>query len=430
MTATSSTSNSDTTGPDTSNSTGQLDWTHLDHLPAGLLSAISAAVARRIFLNAVRELDVTVRVEGRVVGRGGPEMVIHRPDELFGRLGRDKSIGFGEAYLTGAWSAPDLAGFLTVLARDLAQLVPAPLQALRRLVLPRTPARDRGGRQDTRRNISHHYDLSNEFFALFLDPTMTYSSAWFETDVLGRPMRDGDLEHAQRRKLIALLDLARVEAGSRVLEIGTGWGELAIQAARRNAHVRTVTLSVEQRDLARQRIAAAGLADRVEVELCDYRDLRGQYDAVVSVEMVEAVGWRHWGDYFGVLERVLAPGGAVALQAITMPHARMLATRDSYTWITRYIFPGGFLPSIEALTRTGREHGLRLTHRTSLGAHYAETLRQWDERFRAASDEVAALGFDEVFARMWHFYLEYSRAGFASGYLDDVQLRFERGRLR
>lgn len=401
-------------------------WAHLDRVPSGPAVAVAAKIARGVFLHAVERLDVTVRLEGRTAGRGGPEMVIHRPEEFFARLGRDKLVGFGEAYLTGAWDAQDLAGFLGVLAADVDNLTPRWLQAMRSIAMPRTPARDRGGRRHTRRNIAHHYDLSNDFFALFLDPTMTYSSAWFRTDPMGRPVVGDDLVRAQRRKIMALLDLARVGAGTRVLEIGTGWGQLAIMAAERGATVHTVTLSVEQRDLAQKRIAEAGFSDRVEVELCDYRDLEGEYDAIVSVEMVEAVGWRHWGDYFGTLERLLAPYGAVALQAITMPHRQMLATRDSYTWINKYIFPGGFLPSEEALTENAWRQGLRMTHRTSLGSHYAETLRQWDERFRNASAEVAALGFDDVFARMWHFYLEYSRAGFASGYLDDLQLRFER----
>ena len=411
---------------DSRSGTPAATWAHLDRVPGGAGTAISAAVARRIFRHAVDRLDLTVRLEGRTHGRGGPELVIHRPEEFFARLGHDTSVGFGEAYLTGAWDAADLAGVLTVLAREVSRLVPRPLQVLRGAVMQRTPAGDRGARRDTRRNIAHHYDLSNDFFALFLDPTMTYSAAWFGTDGTGRPVPGDDLARAQRRKIGALLDLARVGAGTRMIEIGTGWGALAIMAAERGAEVRTVTLSVEQRDLARERIAAAGLADRVRVELCDYRELRGQYDAVVSVEMVEAVGWRHWGSYFDTLHRLLAPGGAVALQAITLPHERMLATRDTYTWMNKYIFPGGFLPSARALVDTARQRGLRLTHRTSLGQHYAETLRQWDERFRAAAPEVAALGFDAVFRRMWHFYLEYSRAGFASGYLDDLQLRFER----
>jgi cyclopropane-fatty-acyl-phospholipid synthase len=197
--------------------------------------------------------------------------------------------------------------------------------------------------------------------------------------------------------------------------------------------VHSVTLSSEQQTLARERIAAAGLADRVEVELCDYRaistgDRAGErYDAVVSVEMVEAVGHEYWPTYFATLDRVLAPGGRAVVQAITMPHDRMLATRNTYTWINKYIFPGGFLPSVEVVDEVTREHtSLRLTGRLSFGQHYAETLRRWDTAFQAARDQVRGLGFDEIFERMWHFYLDYSRAGFASGYLDVQQLTLAR----
>ncbi len=220
-----------------------------------------------------------------------------------------------------------------------------------------------------------------------------------------------------------------------MLEIGTGWGELAIRAARRGATVHSITLSSEQLALAEERIAEAGYADQVTVALCDYRDLEAPvgphgatgYDAVVSVEMIEAVGHEYWQTYFETIDRVLAPGGKVAIQAITMPHDRMLATRNTYTWIHKYIFPGGLLPSVEAVDEVTREHtSLRLVERFQFGTHYAETLRLWDEAFLDRAEEVLALGFDEVFLRMWHFYLEYSRAGFASGYIDDYQLLWER----
>jgi cyclopropane-fatty-acyl-phospholipid synthase len=252
---------------------------------------------------------------------------------------------------------------------------------------------------------------------------MSYSSALFADP--DRP--GGALAEAQVRKVEAILDAARVTAGSRVLEIGTGWGELAIRAARRGATVRSITLSSEQQELARQRVAAAGLSDRVEIDLLDYRAVDGEYDAVVSVEMIEAVGLEYLPTYVETIDRVLAPGGTVALQAITMPHRRMLATRNTWTWIQKYIFPGGFLPSTELLDDVTRKHtSLRLTDRVMFGSHYAETLRQWDDRFLAARDQVLDLGFDETFVRMWHFYLAYSRAGFASGYLDVQQLTFTR----
>jgi cyclopropane-fatty-acyl-phospholipid synthase len=247
---------------------------------------------------------------------------------------------------------------------------------------------------------------------------------------MAAPEPGGDLRAAQTRKIERLLDRTEVGPRSRVLEIGTGWGELAIHAASRGATVHTITLSTEQKALAEHRIAEAGLSDRVTVELLDYRELvtngsphRRAYDAVLSVEMIEAVGYDFWEDYFSILDQVLAPGGRVGIQAITMRHDRMLATRNTYTWINKYIFPGGFLPSVEVVDEVTREHtSLRLTGRLSFGRHYAETLRQWDERFLAESRAVLDLGFDETFLRMWHFYLAYSRAGFASDYLDVNQL--------
>jgi cyclopropane-fatty-acyl-phospholipid synthase len=402
-------------------------WPGLDGVPAGPRARAAARVARGLFTAAVNRLPVTVVAGEHTYGRGGPVAVVHRPEEFFARLGRDQLIGFGESYLTGAWDAEDLGGFLTVLAADMPRLVPARLQALRALVVRRPPAEELSSTENSQDNIAHHYDLSNELFALFLDPTLSYSSALFSPEELRRTPDRTDLEGAQGRKIERLLDQAGVASGTRLLEIGTGWGELAIRAARRGAVVTTITLSAEQQALARGRIAAAGLSDRVSVELVDYRHVGGQYDAVVSVEMIEAVGWQFWTDYFQVIDRVLAPGGRVALQAITMPHDRMLATRNTYTWINKYIFPGGFLPSIRVIDEITRDHTrLRLTDATSMGASYAETLRLWDEAFLAASDRVLDLGFDRTFLRMWHFYLEYSRAGFASSYIDVNQLTFAR----
>jgi cyclopropane-fatty-acyl-phospholipid synthase len=400
-------------------------WPGLAAVPGGPRTTVSAAVARHLFIHAVRGLPVSVAVDDQLLGTGGPLMDVRRPDELFARLGRDGLIGFGESYLTGAWDAEDLTAFLTVLAAELADLVPRPLQRLRGLVQHRMPSAHRTTKDHTRELIAHHYDLSNDLFRLFLDDSLSYSSALFDT-------ADGlavDLASAQRRKIDRLLDAARVGPGTRVLEIGTGWGELAIRAAERGATVRSVTLSTEQQRLARQRIAAAGLADRVSVDLCDYRDTTGTYDVVASVEMIEAVGHDYWPTYFRTVDERLAPGGRAAIQAILMPHDRMLATRGSYTWINKYIFPGGFLPSVEAIDEVNAAHTtLRVTDRLSFGRDYAETLRRWDETFLARAEEVRALGFDETFVRMWHFYLCYSRAGFASGYLDVQQLLLERTR--
>jgi cyclopropane-fatty-acyl-phospholipid synthase len=402
-------------------------WPGLQAPPTGPRALVAARIARGLFRAAVGRLAVTVHVGDHTWGRGGPVAVVHRPEEFFARLGRDQLIGFGEAYLTGAWDAEDLGGFLTVLAAEMPRLIPRRLQRLRALVVRKPPAEEVSSTEQSRDNIAHHYDLSNELFRLFLDPTLSYSSALFSAEELERGPDRVDLEVAQGRKIERLLDRAGVGAGTRLLEIGSGWGELAIRAARRGATVTTITLSTEQQALARRRIAEAGLADRVSVELVDYRQVAGEYDAVVSVEMIEAVGWQYWPAYFETIDRVLAPGGRVAVQAITMPHDRMLATRHTYTWINKYIFPGGFLPSVRVIDEITSEHTrLRLTGVSSMGPSYAQTLRLWDEAFLAASDRVLALGFDDTFVRMWHFYLEYSRAGFASSYLDVHQLAFER----
>ncbi len=425
----------------------------LEPLVRGPRTVVSAAVARRLFRAAVRRLAVTVVEEptGRTLGQGGPTMRIHRPDEFYARLGRDGLIGFGEAYLTGAWDAEDLAGFLTVPAARIATLVPDSLQKLRALVVHRTPGHQRSTEANSQANISHHYDLSNELFALFLDESLSYSAALFDTSVtesashaaghlVATPPEPTDssepLSHhpqfaeAQGRKIERLLDEAGVTEGTRVLEIGTGWGELAIRAARRGASVHSITLSVEQLELAESRIAAAGFADRVQVDLMDYRALGADgatYDAVLSVEMIEAVGHEFWTTYFQIIDRVLAPGGRVAIQAITMPHDRMLATRETHTWINKYIFPGGFLPSVDVIDQITRDDTtIRLVGRLDMGSHYAETLRLWDSRFLAQRDAVLALGFDAMFMRIWHFYLAYSQAGFASGYIDVQQLTFTR----
>ncbi len=415
-------------------------WPGLNDVPSGPRARIAARVVRRIFWVATRRLGVKVltRSQSDQLDRhDAPTIVLHRPEEFFLRVGRDGLIGFGESYLTGAWDSPDLARLLTTMARDIAGLVPNSLQRFRKLHVARAPRTRRDDLAQAQQDIAHHYDLSNELFKLFLDPSLTYSSALFVAPIEPRgdhsialpplPTDPALLQLAQIRKNERLLDQANVGPGSRVLEIGTGWGELAIRAASRGATVRTVTLSAEQATLARERIAAAGYADRVSVELLDYRLVEGEYDAVVSVEMIEAVGDREWPTYFRKLDSLLAPGGRVAIQAITMPHARMLATRGTWTWINKYIFPGGFLPSVEVIDEITREHtSLRIIDRLAFGTHYGETLRLWDDAFTAAEPEVLSLAFDETFLRMWHFYLLYSKAGFDAGYIDVQQIVLER----
>ena len=377
---------------------------------------LRARVARSLFRRAVAGLPLRVELpDGQVLGHGGPTMTVRRPEALYARLGAAGLVGFGEAYMARDWEADDLTGVLTVFASAVTTLVPPWLQSFRRLAVLGQPAGERNTRRNSRHNVARHYDLSNELFELFLDETMTYSCALF-----AGPGREwDDLAAAQRRKIDRLLDGVAVGAGTELLEVGTGWGELALRAAGRGARVTSLTLSAEQKELAERRLAAAGLADRVTVELRDYRAQEGRFDAVVSVEMIEAVGYDYWPVYFAALDRALRPGGRVGLQAITMPHERMLASRNTYTWMHKYVFPGGIIPSttsVEANVR--RDTGLRVLDRFTMGPDYAATLRLWRARFESRAGEVEALGFDETFRRMWSFYLAYSEAGFRSGYLD------------
>ncbi|MFE7806150.1 class I SAM-dependent methyltransferase [Streptomyces sp. NPDC057430] len=388
------------------------------------VSALRTAVARRIVERAFARIPLRVRhadagVPGVPATPGAaPTLTLHDPEAFHRRIGADGLIGFGESYMAGEWDSDDLVGVLSVLATHVDDLVPAPLRRLRGAWVRRRPAHQRNTPEGARDNIHRHYDLSNELFALFLDASMSYSSAVFAAF----PASPATFTAAQHRKIDRLLDLAGVGPGTRLLEIGTGWGELALRAAGRGARVLTVTLSEEQGELAHARIAAAGFSDRVTVELRDYRDVKGSFDAVVSVEMIEAVGAEYWPAYFATLDRLLAPGGRVALQSITMEHDRMLRTARTHTWISKYIFPGGLIPSREAIAAESAAVGLRITEDTGYGDHYAETLRLWREAFVRRADEVAALGFDRVFRRMWELYLAYSEAGFRSRYLDVRQI--------
>jgi cyclopropane-fatty-acyl-phospholipid synthase len=226
-------------------------------------------------------------------------------------------------------------------------------------------------------------------------------------------------------KIDGILDQAGVTAGTRMLEIGSGWGALAIRAAQRGAKVTTITISTEQAALATKRFAEAGVD--VDLQLVDYRDVVGEFDAIVSVEMIEAVGEEYWPTYFGAIDRLLAPGGKVSIQAITMAHHRYLQTRNSYGWIQKYIFPGGLIPSLDAIDQTLAEHtSLAVSSQRSLGPDYALTLHHWRDAFNANWEQIHAQGFDETFRRMWEFYLAYCEAGFRTGYLDVFQLQLSR----
>ncbi|HZD97127.1 MAG TPA: cyclopropane-fatty-acyl-phospholipid synthase family protein [Micromonosporaceae bacterium] len=420
-------------------------WPDVARVPQSLGRA---RLARAVIGRVTRRLPIQIQLPdggrmpcGRTDVDGEPVLVLHRPDAFYRRVAAGGLIGFGEAYQAGDWDCADLVGLISAFADGVETIVPQGFHWLRHVHGPRFPRSDDNTVAGSRRNVRRHYDLSNELFALFLDPSMLYSSALFTAAgtapagpamVAGDPGRPllADLTEAQHRKVDRLLDLAGVRTGSRVLEIGTGWGELAIRAAERGAHVHTVTVSEQQAALARERAAAAGVADRIDVRLCDYREIeRGEagYDAVLSVEMIEAVGEKYWPTYFRTLDRLLANGGRIGLQAITMRHDRMVAARHSYTWMHKYVFPGGLIPSVRAIeAHVARHTSLHVAERLDFGQHYAQTLRLWRERFAERAAEVGRLGFDETFRRTWRLYLAYSEAGFHTGYLDVCQLALAR----
>ena len=402
-------------------------WPDVEAVPhaparAAAVAALLPRIAKRVPFGIARDDSPA----------GAPVLRLRRPGHFYRRVGATGLIGLGEAYQAGDWDSDDLAGLLTATAVAMRSDRLGALRGLgrarhsgwaRSLFGAVAPENEQNTVDGARRNIARHYDLSNDFFALFLDETMTYSSALFaDAD-------DEDLAGAQRRKVDRLLDRTGVGAGTRVLEIGTGWGELAMRAAWRGATVHTITISVAQHALATRRVREAGLDDRVTVELRDYRDVSSAegYDAILSVEMIEAVGDRFWPDYFGALDRLLAPGGRVGLQAITVPDDKVQrAAHTTYTWITKYIFPGGVMLSVEEAERQLARTSLRIAGRQAFGRDYATTLRLWRERFLAASGEVGALGFDEIFRRTWEYYLAYCEAGFRSGEIDVYQLILDR----
>lgn len=401
-------------------------WPDVATVPA---TTVRAAAARLAFRRVTRKLGLQVVGPGTDITRvsSNSRIVLQHPTDFFRRLGADGPIGFGEAYMAGDWDTHDLVGLLTALGVGYSLLVPAPFRLLRSLLVRRRPAEDHSV-AGSRRDIEQHYDLPEEMFTAFLDETMTYSCALFEDIEDALPPPDvHSLAQAQRRKIRAILDLAGVAPGTRLLEIGTGWGELALEAARRGAVVVSITNSPQQYQAASRRVRDAGVGDLVSVDLLDYRQISGQYDAVISVEMIEAVGDAYWPTYFATIDKALAPGGRAAIQAITLPHRRMLQISRTYSWMDKYIFPGAVIPSTRAIEDTLARHTtLRVSSVRPMAMHYARTLQAWRARFSAAEDAVISLGFDEVFCRMWQFYLGYCEAGFRTGLVDVGQYLLER----
>ncbi len=355
------------------------------------------------------------RVEG---DRPGPVGIceVHDPD-IFARLIREGDLGFCDAYLEGGWSTPDLQALMDAVHADNDDVYDgfAGLGLLRAYEKLRHWMNS-NSRGQARKNISYHYDLGNEFYQLWLDDSMTYSSALFETG-------QESTEAAQRRKYEALVDAMGVQPGDHVLEIGCGWGGFAEYAAgERGLKVTGLTISQEQHDYAVARLAKAGLADQVEIKLQDYRDVDGQYDGIASIEMFEAVGERYWPIYFNVLRERLKPGRQAALQIITVQDKRWDVYKRGVDFIQKYIFPGGMLPCPSVLRHQIEKAGLSVSGSREFGQSYSQTLRRWHATFNEKWDDVAALGFDDRFRRMWNFYLTSCAASFHYANSDVTQI--------
>ena len=402
-------------------------------VPRAPIRAMAAKVMAR---RGARRLPFSITVPGGgSTGNprpGGPVLRLRRPEAFYRRLGAGGLIGFGEAFQAGDWDSDDLPELLTVFVSGVDEIIPPWLQRVRgHSAAPRRPPEEEQTIDGAQRNARHHYALPDELFREFLDETMCYSSAIFPVAEDGRVIAEnGALAEAQRRKIDRLLDLAGVRDGTRVLEIGTGWGELAVRAAQRGALVHAVTNMAEHAAFARDRASRAGMTSQVRVDQLDYRELAaddGGYDAIISVEMIEAVGRHYWPAYFQVLESLLAPQGRIGLQAMTMRHDRMIRTSTTYTWIDKYIFPGGLIPSVQGIEQAMARHtSLRVLDRSSFGDHYRATLALWRACFNRNWPSVAQLGFDETFRRTWELYLALSEAGFAAGYLDVHQFLIAR----
>jgi len=359
------------------------------------------------------------RAEGKGPGPVG-EVVVHNAD-LFARMIREGDLGFCDAYLEGWWSTPDLQAFMDLIHADNDGVYDGfPGMALVR-AYEKTRHWLRGNsRRQAKKNIAAHYDLGNEFYGLWLDETMTYSSALFHTG-------QESLEHAQALKYASMVDQMGAKPGDHVLEIGCGWGGFAEYAAKeRGLRVTGLTISQAQYDYAVARMAKAGLSDLVDIKLQDYRDERGSYDGIASIEMFEAVGEKYWPVYFSTLRERLKPGGNATLQIITVQDKRWEVYRRGVDFIQKYIFPGGMLPSPSALRGEVERSGLRLAHSIEFGPSYSQTLRRWHDTFNARWDEIAGMGFDDRFRRMWNFYLTSCAGSFQGGNCDVTQITVTR----
>ncbi len=361
--------------------------------------------------------------ETRVLGgqEPGPEASLTVGNyAFFKRLALSGDIGFGESYQEGEWSSPDLTKVIEFLSANLEYLNDRELGPLGRWINRLRHSRRANSLDGSKRNIQEHYDLSNELYQLFLDETLTYSGAIFES-------RDESLESAQLRKIQRVLDKARLKPGMTLLEIGSGWGTLAIEAAKRHGvKVLSLTLSHEQLKLARERAADQGLSEQIEFRLMDYRQLKEQFDRIVSVEMLEAVGHEYLPAYFKSLDRLLKRDGLAVLQVISVPDDRYEAYRKSVDWIQKHIFPGAVCPSLGAIQGALAETSLGVEELANIGADYAATLKIWRGRFLAQSEKIRGLGFSEKFIRSWDYYFAYCEGGFRQRMIRNYQITLTR----
>lgn len=376
-------------------------------------------------LAGIRDARLTVELPSGyrfVCGQGETgehaEWIIHSWNCVW-RVAQSGALGFGEAYLAREWSTPDLTGLLNLLAQHLDGASSAHNRGgLSRLIGRLRHALNANTLSGSRRNIAFHYDLGNEFYARWLDPSMTYSAGLMDSE-------DADLEAAQIAKYRRICDSLDLKPGDHVLEIGCGWGGFAeIAAGEYGLRVTGLTLSQEQLAFARARMERAGLADQVELRLQDYRDVEGQFDGIASIEMFEAVGEENWPVYFDTVRSRLKPGARAALQVITIREADFDAYRRTVDYIQKYIFPGGMLPTERGLIEQGESAGLEPCGHHMFGLGYARTLARWHEAFKRAWPQIASEDFDDRFDRMWRFYLAYCEAGFRAGRIDVGQFVF------
>jgi len=383
--------------------------------PAGI--GLSRWFLRRLLSRiAIGRLSI-VTPEGERLWSGpavpGPQAaIVMKTWRAMRRLLLDGDIGLAEAYRDEDFTTPDLTALIELGARNdatLRQLVSGTWAA--RLLNRLRHWRNANSRAGSRRNITAHYDLGNDFYRQWLDESMTYSSALYD-------MPTDTLEAAQDRKLDKIVEMLALSGGEHVLEIGCGWGALAERLALEGCRVTAITLSPAQLEYAQKRIAEAGLSDRVELRLQDYRDVAGEFDRVVSIEMVEAVGRNYWPTYFAILSRALTARGHAVLQAITIDDALFEPYQQGMDFIQRFIFPGGCLPSVLSLEDAAERAGLTIIERLAFGDSYAATLKEWRRRFQERWPQIASQGFDEPFRRLWEFYLSYCEAGFRAGTID------------